>query len=199
MNVISVFKSKDREINLTLCIAAFGANIPSVVGAPYNTIQEAIRLLEDCGHTIDAVSEYYSTKPIPASEQPDFVNCAAVFESELTPELLLAQFHQIEAKLGRKRAERWSARTLDIDLIAYGDQVLPDIKGWHDIVDHEDPSFFIDTPMVPHPRAHKRAFVLKPVLEIAADWMHPVYDKTVAELYDMLAGHPDQEITVFQE
>jgi 2-amino-4-hydroxy-6-hydroxymethyldihydropteridine diphosphokinase len=104
------------------------------------------------------------------SHQPDFLNAAAVVETSLTPFALFEQLAQIEIKHGRRRAERWAARTLDIDLLLYEDRV-------------------VDTPslVVPHPRMSYRRFVLQPAAEIASDMVHPIIGWKVSQL----AGHLD--------
>jgi 2-amino-4-hydroxy-6-hydroxymethyldihydropteridine diphosphokinase len=122
------------------------------------------------------VSRYYASAPVPASDQPWFVNAVAEVASELPPEALLARLHEVEAAFGRQRGEANVARVLDLDLIAYDDEITA--PGEH--------------LQLPHPRLAERAFVLLPLQDLAPDWRHPVSGKTVRE---MLAALPeDQEI-----
>jgi 2-amino-4-hydroxy-6-hydroxymethyldihydropteridine diphosphokinase len=95
-------------------------------------------------------SSLYRSAPVGHDEQPDFVNAVAQLETALPAERLLAELHEIEARHGRTRSFPNAPRTLDLDLLLYGDAVLA-----------------LSALTVPHPRMHERAFVLKPLLEIA--------------------------------
>ncbi|HEV2131036.1 MAG TPA: 2-amino-4-hydroxy-6-hydroxymethyldihydropteridine diphosphokinase, partial [Longimicrobiaceae bacterium] len=111
------------------------------------------------------VSSVYRSAPVGYRDQPDFFNLACGGVTHLSPPELLATTQEIEYSLGRARSFRNAPRTIDIDLLAYGDLVL-------------------DTPelTLPHPRLPERAFVLLPLAEVAPDWRHPVLDSTAAEL-----------------
>lgn len=124
-------------------------------------------------------SPWYSTAPWPPSEQPRFVNAVARIATALTPLEVLERLLAIEAALGRTRGERWAARTVDLDLLAYGDRVvdLAPAGGRPGLV-------------LPHPRLHERAFVLRPLADLAPQWRHPGSGRTVGEL---LAGAPDAD------
>ncbi|MBL4837834.1 MAG: 2-amino-4-hydroxy-6-hydroxymethyldihydropteridine diphosphokinase [Kordiimonadaceae bacterium] len=163
-------------------LVGLGANLPSDRGGPQATIQAAVQRLAQNAIEIQAVSAVYRTAPVPASDQPDFINIALAARTALSAQQLLHLFQNIERQLGRQPAERWSARTLDIDLLAYGSHVLPSASAWHDVAYSDDPAAILAEPVVPHPRLHKRAFVLKPLMDIAADWDHPVLHKTVKQL-----------------
>ena len=160
---------------------AIGANLPGPGGAaPLETCRRAVADLAGLpGLRLAAVSRWYLTAPIPASGQPDFVNAVArlsVAGSRLPPDpaALLAALQAIEARAGRRRGERNAARTLDLDVVAMGDLVR----------DGPDP-------VLPHPRAHERAFVLLPLADVAPGWVHPRLGRSVAEL---IASLPPQEI-----
>ena len=111
------------------------------------------------------VSSFHDTEPAGVGPQPRFLNAAVVGKTSLDPRALLTRLLEIEQRFGRKRPHPGAARTLDLDLILYGDEV----------VDESDL-------IVPHPRFRERAFVLAPLAEIAADWRDPVTGKTVGEL-----------------
>jgi 2-amino-4-hydroxy-6-hydroxymethyldihydropteridine diphosphokinase len=106
---------------------------------------ESIRLVAQ----IQAVSSFYETDPVGGPEQPDYLNAVLIGSSNLSPELLLTELQKIESAAGRTREIRWGARTLDLDLIT--------------AEDIEQENEFLT---LPHPRAHERAFVLQPWLEI---------------------------------
>ncbi|TNE65232.1 MAG: 2-amino-4-hydroxy-6-hydroxymethyldihydropteridine diphosphokinase [Alphaproteobacteria bacterium] len=160
-------------------LLAFGGNLPSVAGSPLDTQIAAITRLCAAGLTLEAVSAVYRTCPVPPTGQPDFINTAAAFRTGLAPADLLALCLRTETALGRVRGERWSARTLDVDLIAYDRLVLPDQKTWQSVLNHADPAHILPEAVVPHPRMHLRGFVLAPIADVAPDWIHPVLGKTV--------------------
>ena len=95
---------------------------------------------------------------------PPFLNGVARVETTLSPSGTLAALHRIEAAFGRRRSQANAARTLDLDLIAYGRHVS-------------------SQPVLPHPRAHQRRFVMGPLTEIAPDWVHPGLDLPVSDLF----------------
>lgn len=132
---------------------ALGANI----GDPAATVRAAFAALSGLpGTHLVAASSLYRTAPIGLAGQPDFINAVAQVETPLEPRALLQALLDLEAEFGRIRQERNGPRTLDLDLLLYGDQVL-------------------DTPALtlPHPRLHLRAFVLAPLSEIAPDLAIP--------------------------
>jgi 2-amino-4-hydroxy-6-hydroxymethyldihydropteridine diphosphokinase len=163
-------------------LLSLGGNLPSPAGEPVDTLRAAVQSLRGRGLKVDSVSAMYQTAPVPASKQPDFINCALAAKTDLSAAVLLNLFQQTEKAFGRKPADRWSARSLDIDLLAYGDKILPSNSAWEAVVSSPDPSVSLTQPTVPHPRLHLRAFVLVPLMNIAPDWLHPFYQKTIREL-----------------
>jgi 2-amino-4-hydroxy-6-hydroxymethyldihydropteridine diphosphokinase len=154
-----------------------GANLPSTVGAPANTIAAAIERLAECGR-VTARSALYRTAPVGYVDQPAFVNAAVLLETEQRPLPLLDALLEIERSFGRDRAPGppKGPRTLDLDLLLYDDLVL------------DEPELTL-----PHPAMHQRRFVLAPLQEIAPEWRHPVLRRTIAEL---LTGLPQEDSSV---
>ena len=169
----------------------FEGNGPSVV------LDGALEALKALGFVIRACSRYFNTSAFPAGAGPDFVNAAASVEYAGTAADVLAQLHVVEAEMGRARVVRWGARTLDLDLIAAGDLVLPDAKAhqyWRDLPLETQKTAIPDVLVVPHPRLSERAFVLVPLLDVAPDWSHPVTGRTVREMHDALSDDARAEV-----
>ena len=143
-----------------LAYLSLGSNI----GDREQNLRVAIERLQKIGH-VHAVSSYYETEPVDVTDQAWFVNCAVALETPATPAELMTQLLEIEHAMGRKRVHKKGPRTIDIDILLFGDVVL-------------------DTPEVtiPHPAMHQRRFVLVPVAEIAPGLMHPVLKKTIESL-----------------
>lgn len=125
-------------------VISLGSNL----GNRLETLQGAIDALEDTpGVRVKAVSPVYETEPwgVPAGSQPSYFNAVVVLKTTLPPSSLLERAHAVEEAFHRVREERWGPRTIDVDIVAYADEVS------------DDPALTL-----PHPRAHERAFVLAP-------------------------------------
>ena len=170
-------------------LLALGANLTSYAGAPEITLRAALELLKLKGAVIRAISEFYSTPAFPAGNGPEYVNAAASITVPWSAAQMLEICHEIEAEMGRTRTARWGQRTLDMDLIAMEDQVLPDRqthKDWRDLPLDDQMSRIPGELILPHPRLQDRAFVLVPLADVAPDWIHPVLGLSVTQMRDAL-------------
>lgn len=168
-----------------MILIAIGANLATPDGAPpLETCRQAAAALDSLpGLRLRGLSRWYRTAPIlaegqDAATQPFYVNGVAELAPqpgiEVDPAWLLAQLMRLEAAAGRVRSSRNAPRPLDLDIIAMGDLVR----------DRPDP-------ILPHPRAHQRAFVLVPLAEVAPGWVHPRLGRSVEAL---IADLPPQDI-----
>lgn len=162
-----------------------GGNATSSEGGPDKTLCAALQRLQSDSVRVVAVSRFYRSAAYPAGSGPDYVNAAAVVETDLTPEVLLAHLMRVEALLGRVRQERWGPRTIDLDLLMMGDVILPDRATYDRWLSLSPERQQVEAPaqlILPHPRLQDRAFVLIPMADIAAAWVHPVLGQTVGAL-----------------
>lgn len=157
-----------------MIIIGLGSNLPGAGGAPpVETLRRALARLAERGIEVTATSPFYNSEPVPNSGQPWFINAVAVIETALGPVDLLNLLHDIESEFGRLRRTRNEARVLDLDLLDFEGRVMPNPEAG---------------PILPHPRMQSRAFVLKPLSDIAPDWRHPVLGKTAAGLLREVSG-----------
>ncbi|PKU23097.1 2-amino-4-hydroxy-6-hydroxymethyldihydropteridine diphosphokinase [Telmatospirillum siberiense] len=153
-----------------LILIGLGANLPSSAGSPRQTLEAALDHLAAQGVRVTRRSRFWRTRPVPISDQPWFVNAVAAVETNLSAAALLDLLHATEAAFGRMRTVVNAARVLDLDLLAYGTQVMDDQP----------------RPLVPHPRMSGRAFVLLPLRDIAPGWVHPVSGESLEAMIAVL-------------
>ena len=110
------------------CIVAVGSNQEWLCNNSLIVLTEMLNNLKINYVNVTSISRFYQTPAFPAGSGPDFVNAALVIRTNLTHNDLLALFHRIEHDMGRVRDRRWGQRTIDIDLISYGNKVLPDVE-----------------------------------------------------------------------
>ncbi|ABV91941.1 2-amino-4-hydroxy-6- hydroxymethyldihydropteridine pyrophosphokinase [Dinoroseobacter shibae DFL 12 = DSM 16493] len=175
-------------------IIALGANQPLGGRTPKVTLRQACEALADAPLEIVARSRFFATPAFPDPSQPEYVNGCVTVETGLGAKALLKVLHDVEDRLGRARGQRWGARTLDLDLLALGAQVLPDMETyaqWRDLPRSAQVARTPNELILPHPRIADRPFVLVPLMDVAPLWRHPVTGKTASE---MLRNLPKSEI-----
>jgi 2-amino-4-hydroxy-6-hydroxymethyldihydropteridine diphosphokinase len=143
-------------------------SLGSNVGDRAANLNAAIERLRTLGEVV-AVSSFYETEPVEFAAQPWFLNCAVKLNTEKMPKQLLNAVLDIEKEMGRKRLKKKGPRTIDIDILLFGNSII-DTKGL----------------TVPHPAMHERRFALEPLAEIAPEVRHPVFKRTARELRDAL-------------
>ena len=146
-------------------LLAFGSNLGD---CQKNIVSAWNRLGKIQGVQTENLSSSYVTEPVGGPKnQPFFLNSAGIVYSDLKSDQLWAELQRIEDELGRVRNEHWGPRTIDLDIILFGDEIIN-----------------TDSLVIPHPLMQDRGFVLEPANEIAPDMVHPVLKRTVSELWE---------------
>jgi len=162
-------------------LIGIGSNLAAPpASTPLETAQTALSALAAPHLQPVGCSSWYESAPVPASDQPWFVNAVALIASDREPERLLEWMLAVESRFGRVRGEPNAARTLDLDLLDYD-------------------GLIIESRMLtlPHPRMSERRFVLEPLCEIAPGWRHPISNLTAAELLARLPpGQPVRRLDI---
>lgn len=151
------------------CLLALGGN----QGVTSESFREAVDRLSESGIHVQQLGEVFRTRPVGAHAGGDFLNTAAIAETDLLPGETLRTLHAVEDAFGRTRNVHWGPRTMDLDLLTYGRQIIDQA----DLV-------------VPHPSMWYRRFVLDPLVTIAADDIHPVFEVSIRELWQKLQPRP---------
>ena len=172
-----------RKGGLQTVYLGLGSN----VGDREEYIEQAIFLLgKESGIKVVKKSTNCETEAEGVGDQPQFLNAAVEIKTSLSPQKLIEVTQGIEAALGREREVEWGPRTIDIDILLYGDEIVSD-----------------DKLQIPHALLHERLFVLKPLSDIAPEAVHPALEKTMLELYEekkIEAGEKyDDELPGFKE
>jgi len=132
-------------------------------------LKQAIAFIEAQVGNVVKYSGIYETKSWGKTDAPDYLNQVLLVKTLLEPITLLKELLKIELLLGRKREEKWGSRTMDIDILFYGNQIVNE----HELT-------------IPHPQLHNRRFTLEPLVELAPSLMHPALQKTLKQLKDEL-------------
>ena len=165
-------------------LLGLGAISPGPWGPPAETFRRALLELKRSGVRVEAVSGLYRTVALGAARQPPYLNAVAEVTTSLPPPTLLRLLKQIEAHAGRRGGRPWGARTLDLDILDYKGFV------WNWKERRSGAVFSRRRPLIlPHPEIEKRPFVLRPLMDIAPGWRHPVLKTGIKALRRLLPQH----------
>ncbi len=145
------------------------------LGDREKNISEAKKFISLQIGEIKKQSSIYQTAAWGVENQPNFLNQVIKISSLLSPQKILLQIEDIEKKLGRKRYQKWYARTIDIDILYYENEILEEEEN----IDKETKNL-----KIPHPFLHQRRFTLVPLVEIAPNFVHPILQKTNKKLLE---------------
>ena len=152
-----------------MILIGLGANLPTKqFGPPRAALGAALQAIENSGMRIKQRASWYQTAPVPISDQPWYVNGVAELETYLSPMAIIYALLELEKNFGRVRTVPNAPRILDLDLLAYNDEIITG-----------------STPTdltVPHPRVHGRSFVILPLREIAPNWCDPVTGRSIEDI-----------------
>ncbi|NQZ13320.1 MAG: 2-amino-4-hydroxy-6-hydroxymethyldihydropteridine diphosphokinase [Alphaproteobacteria bacterium] len=161
-----------------MIIIALGANLPSRFGEPADTLRIAVRAIESVGISVVARSSIWLTAPVPFDpDVPYYHNAVIAVETNLLASDLLQVMLNIEEDFGRVRSYKNAPRLLDLDLIAYNNDVIKEAERL----------------IVPHPRMHERSFVLSPLEEISQNWTHPISGQNIKKMVHDLPADQEAE------
>lgn len=164
-----------------MVIISLGSNVTGDGKLSSQAIHAACNQLKSFGIKILSTSRFYLTEPYGVTAQPAFTNSAILIQTSLSPNNLLTVIKRIEAIAGRRRAKRWSARIIDLDIIDYNGVSLNYVKNLRPNAAVRPPKLIL-----PHPGVAHRPFVLRPIMDIAPFWHHPVNGMTAAQMLKRL-------------
>ena len=161
-------------------IIGVGGNLNSSDGLhPIDVGKKAILKMKSFSIKVQKVSSWYISEPIPKSDQPDFFNCIVLANTYLHEFEVLENLHLIEEALGRLRVKINESRSIDLDLIDFGNKISK-----------------CNRLIIPHPRAHLRRFVMEPIAEIDPLWVHPIKKLNAKKILNKLKK---QKIKIYEE
>ncbi|GGA31028.1 2-amino-4-hydroxy-6-hydroxymethyldihydropteridine diphosphokinase [Neptunicoccus cionae] len=197
-----LLQQQNAREDLTKCLIALGSNLSNEIGASVKIVEAAIDDLSSIGLFVVETSRFFRTPAFPAGTGPDFVNAVVYCETALSAEVVLEQLHKVEERIGRTREKRWEARVIDLDLIDYDGQIMPDIatfSQWRDLPLKLQLKRAPEQIILPHPRIQDRLFVLIPLRDVASNWRHPVLECTVDEMIAAFNAEDLAEIVPYSE
>ena len=171
-----------------MILLGMGANIPSKIGTPIETLLHVCRIMPDYNITIIKRSNFFLTSPLEKFggkqlpervKEPWFINCVLKVRTRLPHTQLFSKLKLIEKNIGRNHSQSRFNRPCDLDLLSFGDKV-----GETKVSSGDQISKNYHLLTLPHPRLHERAFVLKPLLEVAPNWRHPEKNISVCEMLE---------------
>ena len=166
---------------------ALGSNLETENMNRLEILNKALEYFPMFSISLVKVSSFWESKSYPNNNQPNFINAVSEVQSILNPYQTLCSLKKIEIILGRKVNSRWGSRVLDLDILASGSLILPNLRifnRWLKMPLEEQVKNQPNKLILPHPRIQDRLFVLKPLSEIDPSWIHPVLNKKPYELID---------------
>ena len=183
---------------MTHCFIAYGANMPGPFGDPRDTLEIVFSELRKYNLEILRKSRLYTSLAFPDPEKPKYLNGCFELRANCEALTILGRLKSIEIKMGRRESARWDSRVCDLDLLAYSNEIHPSPEVFNYWYKMSLRTQMITKPgelLLPHPRLQDRAFVLKPLMEFASDWIHPIIKLSVKEMLEALPKK-DQESVV---
>jgi 2-amino-4-hydroxy-6-hydroxymethyldihydropteridine diphosphokinase len=174
----------DQKVG-TMCLIAFGSNLFNQFTESVRVINAAIEELSSLGLVLVRTSGFYRTPAFPKDSGPDFVNGVVLCETSLAAGQVIAALHSVETLLGRTRKQRWEARVIDLDLIDFDGQIIPNraVQAvWRELPLDQQMTQTPEQLILPHPRVQDRPFVLIPMRDVVPDWADPVSGQTIDAL-----------------
>ena len=157
------------------------AGIGGNLGDPAHTLTAAVlRIERDSGVRVVAASPVYRNPPVGPQDQPDYLNAVIELEVTLSPQELHSRFLAVEKEFGRVRKTRWGPRTLDLDILTYGDHIV------------DEPGLTI-----PHPHMHERSFVLVPLADLHPHAVHPLLNRSYCDMAEQVGREGLDRVDVF--
>ena len=183
-------------------LIALGSNLANGQFSRLDILEKALLFMPGLGITPTAISEWWESKAFPVGSGSNYVNGVVEASSSLKPAELLICLKKIEVQFGRESSERWSSRTLDLDLLACESLILPTKNTFMKWMTLPTTLQLKTTPnelILPHPRIQDRLFVLKPLFEVAPNWIHPILCKKPKELIMQGVWMPQDLLKPFKD
>ena len=178
---------------------ALGSNLKTANMTRLEILNKALEYFPMFSISLVKVSSFWESKSYPNKNQPNFINAVSEVQSVLNPYQTLCSLKKIETILGRKINSRWGSRVLDLDILAAGSIILPNLRIFNKWLKMPLQQQIQNQPnqlILPHPRIQDRLFVLKPLSEIDPDWMHPVLNKKPNELINQNNWNEENLLTL---